>query len=88
MKVHCFSDEQVTPAHPGLGGSVLGARAGSDGLLTRVRDDQKGVGVIERGQDQSITLSWLVRVHGGACDIMLRGGQQFRPGGDKRGRDG
>ena len=73
--MHCLSDKQVAPAHPVLWGDVLGVGAGGDGLLARVRNNQKCVGVIERGQDQSITLSWKVGVHGGACDIMLRGGQ-------------
>lgn len=84
VEVHSFSDEQVAPAHPGLRRSVLGVRDGGDWLLARVRHNQKRVGVIEGGQDQSITLSWPAAVRGGACDIMLRRGQQFRPGSDKR----
>lgn len=89
MKVHCFSDKQVAPAHPGRPWrSVLGVGAGSDGLLARVRHNQKRVGIIECRQDQSITLSLPIGSRGGTWHVMLGGGQDFRPGSYMRGREG
>lgn len=88
MKMHGLSDEQIAPAHPGFWGCVLGVWARGDGLLARVRYNQERVGVVERGQDQSITMPRSVVIRGGTLNIMSRGGKQFRPRSDWWGRDG
>lgn len=49
MEVHCLSDEQVATAHLGCGRGVLGVGTRGDGLLAKVRNDQKRVCVVERG---------------------------------------
>ena len=72
MKVHCFSNEQVAPAHIGLGRGILGVGTRGGGLLARVRHNQKRVGIVERGQDQSVALLWLDWVHGQTGGIVLR----------------
>jgi len=75
MNVHRFSDKQVTPAHLGLRGNILGVAARGGGLLAEVGNNQKRVGIFERGQDQPIPSSWSVVARRKAGDIMLRGGQ-------------
>ena len=89
MKVHCFSNKQVAPAHLGLRRDILGVGTRGSVRLARVRHDQKRIGIIERGQDQSKALSRTISVHGGRRDVMLSGGgQQFCPSGDRWRRNG
>jgi len=64
MKVHCFSNEQVTPAHLGLWRGILGVGTRGGGLLTGVGHNQKRVGIVERGQNQSVALPWWVGIYG------------------------
>lgn len=49
VKVHCFSDEQIPPAHLGFWRNVLGVGMRGDGMFARIRYDQKRIGVVERG---------------------------------------
>lgn len=49
MKVHRFANQQVPPAHFGFWRDVLRVGAGSSGLLAKVRNNQKRVGIVECG---------------------------------------
>ena len=86
--MHCFSDEKVALAYFEFRRNALGVGTGGGGMFARVRHNQECVGIIERGQDQSIALLWLVGVRRGTGGAALSGGQQVRPSGNGRRRDG
>ena len=49
MSVHRFSDKQVAPACLGPRRNILGVVTRGGGLFTRVGNNQKRVGIFERG---------------------------------------